>query len=320
MPRTPTRVKVSLLAGLICLCISLTGPGWGRQSTAASILRLDIPQSGDQAPRTPLILAARPVSTAPKVQPQGAASPSPLSSHSAALRLCTGGFLGPLLCHYVFGYRLSSLWFMRFWPPGLLDILAVVASGYLAYRLYRRWQTQKNPATAEAPRKFLRPANLTPPPVTVAEEAKSGLAAIETEASDFDLHAFGEAVHRLLFDLYAAWTSQDLDALTGRVKEGLLDYLRMGLKVMTFREESSFLEDLSLEALTVTAAGVNGAREFITVRFRGRLLDYVVDKKSGKLLAGSMAYPAIFHEYWDLERFQGEKVWVLQDIREQKKN
>jgi len=209
---------------------------------------------------------------------------------------------------------------MRFWPPGLLDILAVVACGYLAYRLYRRWQAQKNPVTAEAPRKFLRPANLTPPPVTVAEEAKSGLAAIETEASDFDLHAFGEAVHRLLFDLYAAWTSQDLDALTGRVKEGLLDYLRMGLKVMTFREESSFLEDLSLEALTVTASGVNGAREFITVRFRGRLLDYVVDKKSGKLLAGSMAYPAIFHEYWDLERFQGEKVWVLQDIREQKKN
>ena len=118
MSRTPT-LKASLLAGLICLCISLTAPGWGRQAIAASTLSLDIPQSGDQAPLTPLFLAARPVSTARKVQPQGAASPSPLASHSAALRLCTGGFLGPLLCHYVFGYRLSSLWFMRLWPPGL---------------------------------------------------------------------------------------------------------------------------------------------------------------------------------------------------------
>jgi predicted lipid-binding transport protein (Tim44 family) len=52
------------------------------------------------------------------------------------------------------------------------------------------------------------------------------------------------------------------------------------------------------------------------VHFQGRVLDYVLDKSSGKLLLGSMAYPAVFQEYWDLERPLGQSPWVVQDIRE----
>jgi hypothetical protein len=316
MPCAPTHVQVSLLAGLICLCIALTGPGWGREAKGASPRSPDISRTWSQASLTPLVLAARPGPAAAPSQSQGAASPSAYPSQSTAVRLCTGGLLGPLLCHYVFGYRLSSLWLDRLWPPGLLDILVLAALGYLGYRLYGRWQERKKPAPVEMARKFVRSQNLTPPPVTITEEAKSGLAAIQTEDTGFDLTAFGEVTHRLLLELYAAWTRQELEALAGRVKEGLLDYLRMGLKIMTFRDESSFLEDLSLEAITVTAAGVNDGKEFITVCFRGWMLDYVVDKKRGKLLVGSMAYPKIFQEYWDLERPRGENAWVLQDIRE----
>lgn len=316
MPRTPTRVKVSLLACLIYLCISLTGPGWGREATGASTRNLKVPQTGDKASPTPLLLAARVGPAAQKAPPRGVTSSTPLPSQPAVLRLCAGGLLGPLLCYYVFGYPLSSLWRQRIWPPGILDILVAVACCYLGYRFYRRWRDRKQTAKAEVPRKFVRPQNLTPPPLTITEDAKAGWASMESEDSGLNLTGFGEEAHRLLVDLYAAWTSQDLDSLNGRVKEGLLDYLRMGLQIMTFREETSFLEDLTLEDVTVTAAGVNDSREFVTICFRGWLLDYVVDKKSGKLLVGSMAYPTIFQEYWDLERIRGEKTWVLQDIRE----
>jgi predicted lipid-binding transport protein (Tim44 family) len=120
----------------------------------------------------------------------------------------------------------------------------------------------------------------------------------------------------LLVELYEAWNREDLQGLNGKIKDSLLEYLQMGLKIMFLREESSYLEDLTLESIEVTAAGVNDGHDFITVRFHGRLLDYVLDKSSGKLLLGSMAYPATFQEYWDLERTQGQRTWVLHDIRE----
>ena len=142
------------------------------------------------------------------------------------------------------------------------------------------------------------------------------MAAIQESDLNFDLQAFGEEVRLLLLELYEAWNREDLHGLNGRVRDTLLEYLQMGLKIMFLREEISHLEDLSLENITVTAAGVNDGKDFITVRFRGRLLDYVLDKSSGKLLLGSMAYPATFYEYWDLERPQGQSAWVLQDIRE----
>jgi predicted lipid-binding transport protein (Tim44 family) len=100
------------------------------------------------------------------------------------------------------------------------------------------------------------------------------------------------------------------------VKESLLEYLQMGLKIMSLREERSYLEDMVLEGITVTDARVDDGKEFITVCFRGRLLDYVLEKASGKLLLGSLAYPATFQEYWDLERPRGQGTWVLQDIRD----
>lgn len=142
------------------------------------------------------------------------------------------------------------------------------------------------------------------------------MAAIQESDSNFDLQAFGEEIRLMLVELYGAWNREDLHGLNGKVKDSLLEYLKMGLKVMFLREESSYLEDLTLENITVTEAGVNDGHEFITVCFRGRLLDYVLDKSSGKLLLGSMAYPVIFQEYWDLERLRGQSTWVIYDIRE----
>ena len=78
---------------------------------------------------------------------------------------------------------------------------------------------------------------------------------------------------------------------------------------------SASLLSSSSRILTVTQARIEDGRELITVCFRGRLLDYVLDKVSGKLLLGSLAYPATFQEYWDLERPRGQGPWVLQDIR-----
>jgi predicted lipid-binding transport protein (Tim44 family) len=260
-------------------------------------------------------MAAHQVPPGHKTRPEGRASSNSFCS-PVNLNSFTGGFLGSLLCHYVYGYPLSSVWQEGWWPPGLLDILVVIALCYLGCTIYRRIKGGGQSAAEEAAPKFLRAQNEAPPPVTVREEAKPGLAAIQDVDPEFDIQTFGEETHNLLLILYAAWNHETVDGLNGRVKESLLEYLQMGLKIMSLREERSYLEDMILEGITLTDARVDDGKESITVCFRGRLLDYVLDKASGKLLLGSMAYPATFQEYWDLERSRGQGIWVLQDIRD----
>ena len=314
MPRRADLIKASLWAGLICLCVCLFGLAWRQEGIPAPV-RLDEAKKGELTiPLTHYKLAASQLPSKNQTKPNSDAISSS-ASHPRILHWFSGGFLGSLLCYYVFGYPLSYVW-QEVWPPGLLDFLVLAALCYFGYRFYLRLRERRRSAKTEAPPGFLRVGKAPPPSITVTEEAKPGLAAIQEEDSNFDLQAFGKEVFLLLLSLYEAWNEEDLDNLNGKVKEGLLEYLQMGLKIMFLREESSYLEELTLEDITITSAGVNDGRDFITVRFRGRLLDYVLDKPSGKLLSGSMAYPSTFHEYWDLERLRGQGEWVLQDIRD----
>jgi hypothetical protein len=304
-----------LLAGLIFLGVFLPHRGWCREDTGAPARPEETRQARPASPAVPFQVAANQALAGNPSRPENSGV---LNSFCQPLRFrwLTGGLLSSLLCHYAYGYPLGSIWRDSLWPPGLLDLLVLVTLYYLGYRLYRRLKRgPEQAATAEPPR-FLRPRIESPPPLTIREEARPGLAAIQALDQNFDLHVFGEETHRLLLELYAAWNQERISGLNGRVKESLLEYLQMGLKIMSLREERSYLEDMILEGITVTDARVDDGKEFITVCFRGRLLDYVLERASGKLLLGSLAYPAIFQEYWDLERPRGQTTWVLQDIRD----
>jgi predicted lipid-binding transport protein (Tim44 family) len=303
-----------LLAGLICLGVFLSNRGWCRETPGAPA-RVDEAAQVTSGTSAVSQLAAYQVPPGHKTRPEGAATPHSVCTPQS-LNWFTGGFLGSLLCYYVYGYSLSHVWQEVWWPPGFLDILVMTALAYLGYKLYRRLRGGDQSAEVEAPPKFLRANNEAPPPITVREEAKPGLAAIQEVDRDFDIQAFGEETHELLQELYSAWNHEMVNGLNGRVKESLLEYLQMGLKIMSLREERSYLEDMTLESITVTDARIDDGKESITICFRGRLLDYVLDKASGKLLLGSMAYPATFQEFWDLERPRGQGAWVLQDIRD----
>jgi predicted lipid-binding transport protein (Tim44 family) len=315
MPRRPDLIRAMLLAGLFCLGVFLSNRGWCREVTAA-------PLRFEEAGRAPVRLSALSFQPAahqvpPAHQTHTGSKPAP-NAFCQPLNLSwfSGGFLGSLLCYYVYGYPLSYVWQEDLWPPGLLDILVLIALSYLGYKLYRKLTERDQAATAAETPKFLRANHEAPPPLSVREEAWPGLTAIQELDRDFDVQAFGEQIHQLLKELYAAWNHETVKGLNGRVKESLLEYLQMGLKIMSLREERSYLEDMILEGMTITDARVDDGQESITVCFRGRLLDYVPDKPSGKLLLGSMAYPATFQEYWDLERPRGQGTWVLQDIRD----
>jgi predicted lipid-binding transport protein (Tim44 family) len=315
MPRRPDRTWAMLLAGLICVGVFLSHRGWCREGTGAPARLEEAGQLRAGISSASFQLASRQPTPGSPARPEGAAAANSFCQ-PLRYRWLTGGFLGSLLCHFVYGYPLSFVWQEGLWPPGLLDFMVLMTLYYLGYRVYRRLKGRGEPAVAAAPPRFLRLHTEDPPPLTIREEARAGLAAIQEVDQDFDPQAFGEETRLLLLELYAGWNREEVNGLNGRVKESLLEYLQMGLKIMSLREERSYLEDMVLEGIMVTDARVDDGKEFITVCFRGRLLDYVLDKASGKLLLGSLAYPATFQEYWDLERSRSQGVWVLQDIRD----
>lgn len=316
MPRRPDLAQAILWAGLICLVVFLSGHVWGRENPKVPV-RPDQTGKADAADAGQSIqLAGRQLAAVSRARsPAAAPAPAP-AGQSRILHWLAGGFLGSLLCYYVFGYPLGHVWQEGWWPPGPLDVLALAGLCFLGYRFYQWCRGSGMGADAGDLPRFLRPEHKAQPVLSVREEAKPGLATIQEGDQDFDLQAFSEEIRSLVQELYAAWNREEIRRLDGRVRESLLEYLQMGLKIISLREERSYLEDLAVEGVTITAAGINDGREFITVHFQGRVLDYVLDKSSGKLLLGSMAYPAIFQEYWDLERPLGQSPWVLQDIRE----
>uniref|UniRef100_A0A7V4LCP8 Tim44-like domain-containing protein n=1 Tax=Desulfobacca acetoxidans TaxID=60893 RepID=A0A7V4LCP8_9BACT len=315
MPRRPDLSKASLCAGLICLILCLAVPE-GTAAENPGVCRVEADRGGQALPSQPL-----PLLLAQRTAPPGVPAPKSGGSGSSSrlmdflVRFVAGGILGPLLWYYVFSYPLALFWHQGLWPPGMLDLVVAFGVGHVGYRQYVRWRERKSTPEPAPTRGFLRPESQTPSPLLVAEEAQAGVAAIMAQDPQFTLQKFREEVRQLLQEVYTAWNFQQVESLNGRVKEGLLDYLRMGLRIMALREELSRLEDLALEDITIISARSYEDQDFITLRFRGWVMDYVLDRVSGKLLAGSMAYPNIFLEVWELGRTRG-RPWMLLDIRE----
>ncbi len=230
------------------------------------------------------------------------------------LRFLAGGCLGNFIWYRLFGYLPPFLQSSGCWPPGLLDLTAVFSLGFLGYHLIAglKKKVEPPPPTPD----YLQPIFLQPVELTVSTQAAPGLAQIQATDPDFSLPAFGDFVRQTIRTLYTNWNQRELDKLDGLLSEELLHFLRMAQQIMNLREETHRLENVSLQKMTVAEAGQEELHDFIVVWLQGRIIDYVVQRRTLKLLAGSMTYPKEWEEFWRFERTAGRKSWLLTDIKE----
>jgi predicted lipid-binding transport protein (Tim44 family) len=90
----------------------------------------------------------------------------------------------------------------------------------------------------------------------------------------------------------------------------------MGLRILNLRGEVSRVEDLALSQIVVVKARQEEGRDIIAVSFQGRVVDYLLERRSFKLISGSMTYPERLHECWIFEREGGQSSWLLADIQD----
>lgn len=231
------------------------------------------------------------------------------------VRLLAGGLLAGLLWSVLFGYPYHSYWPDHPMPLGLLDLSVLAAFGYLGFSVLKKIINGDHGPPAPPCPAFLRGRSAAPPTVSVAPEAEPGLKDITASDPAFEVGAFSELARRVMLNLHNAWNQQDLAALSEEVCTEILDYLNMGLKIMNLREEISRVEDLHLTRVVVIAAGQEDDKDFIGLGVEGQVMDYILQKKSYKLVSGSMTYPAEVRECWRFERRSGTGPWKVTDIQ-----
>ena len=236
----------------------------------------------------------------------------PQRRYQGLMKFMAGGLLGGLLCSFLFGYPLSLFWGQGNWPLGFLDVVAFTTAAYLGYRLLRPVRQGE----ANLIPGFRMPDDLAPAVFTIKNEAGPGLARFSRTNSAFNLAAFVEYARQTVFLLHDAWNHEDLDRIKDRVTPQMMEFLGMGLKLLSLRGEISRVEDLALSRIVVLMARQEEGRDIITMGFQGRVVDYLLERRSFKLISGSMTYPERLQECWIFEREWGRRSWLLTDIQD----
>lgn len=314
MPGTGEMRRVILIK--ICLAVLVAG----LCSSLPAVEGFDVGSPPGISPRQAAATPALAAQWSPRKFPSNSEAPRPpkKSGYSepgyyGLLKFMAGGLLGGLLCSLLFGAPFSLYWSQGNWPLGFLDVVAISTVAYLGYRLLRPVRPRGDGIPIPG---FPMPLSVAPPVFTIKYEAGPGLAQFSHADPAFNLAAFVEYGRQMIFQLHDAWNREDLDRVRERVTPQMLEFLRMGLKLLSLRGEVSRVEDLALSQIVVAMAGQKDGWERIAVNFQGRVVDYLLERRSFKLVSGSMTYPERLNECWIFERRTGRGDWLLADIQD----
>ena len=125
--------------------------------------------------------------------------------------------------------------------------------------------------------------------------------------SDYD------AFERLLGEIQAAYSAEDLDALRAKVTPEMLSYFSEQLAENASRGVVNTITNVKLEQGDLAEAWREGTVDYATVAMRFSLTDRMVDRASGRTVEGGA--PGEVTELWTFMRARGGD-WLLSAIQQ----
>jgi len=220
------------------------------------------------------------------------------------------GFLGAGLLGMLFGNGLFGGLGAGF--ASMLGLILQIALIVLVARLIWNWLQRRNAgsyATAAGP--SLRDMNGggTNDYMRGTSGSASPMAS-QVEVREDDFNAF----ERLLGDVQAAYSAEDLGKLRGFVTPEMLSYFAEQLADNTSRGVINQVSEVKLEQGDLAESWREGAVDYATVAMRFSLIDKTMDRATGKLVEGSdQKHEAT--ELWTFMRSPGGK-WILSAIQQ----
>jgi predicted lipid-binding transport protein (Tim44 family) len=221
------------------------------------------------------------------------------------------GFLGAGLLGMLFGGGLFS------GLGGFASIIGLILQVGLIILVVRLammwWQRRHTPATAYASGPATGPAPGPQPQANFRSGMGFGLgsggsAPLEIQPADY------EGFERLLGDVQAAWSNEDVKALEQLTTPEMASYFAKDLAENKARNDVNKVSDVKLLQGDLAEAWREGETDYASVAMRFSLVDKTLERTTGKLVAGS-EQPIEATEVWTFARRRGSD-WELSAIQQ----
>ncbi len=189
---------------------------------------------------------------------------------------------------------------------GFLGLLLQAALLFFAVRWLVRKFVSRQPAMAGGP-SFAR---MQQPSGPVASAGGTGPAAPSLQIGKPDYEAFD----RLLHEVQAAWSAQDLNALRAIATPEMVGYFGEQLAEQSSRGVRNTVTHVKLEQGDLSEAWSENGREYATVAMRFSSMDVTRDS-AGRVVDGDMALRSMATELWTFMRSRGGQ-WILSAIQQ----
>ncbi|MEA2865335.1 MAG: hypothetical protein QOE39_50 [Bradyrhizobium sp.] len=222
------------------------------------------------------------------------------------LRGLAAGFLGAGLLGMLFGGGmfgglggLSSI-FGLILQIGLIIIVVRLAMSW--------WQRRHETAAAYAGGATAGPGGSSTFRTGTGFGLGSGSAPLEIVPADY------EAFERLLSDIQAAWSNEDVAKLHTLATPEMVSYFTNDLQENKARNQINKVSDTKLLQGDLAEAWREGDTDFASVAMRFSMVDKTIDRTSGRLITGS-DQPTEATEVWTFVRPRGSN-WELSAIQQ----
>jgi predicted lipid-binding transport protein (Tim44 family) len=218
------------------------------------------------------------------------------------------GFIGAGLFGMLFGGGLfSGLGGLS----SILGLLLQIGLIVLAVRLAMSWWQRRNasaPAYAGAAGGTAGTGPQPSPRSGLGFGLGSGSAPLEILPADY------EAFERLLSEIQAAWTNEDIAKLRTLATPEMVSYLTEDLEGHRSRNEVNRVSGTKLLQGDLAEAWREGNDDYATVALRFSMVDRTLDRTTGRLVSGS-EQPVEVTEVWTFLRPRGGN-WELSAIQQ----
>lgn len=265
---------------------------------------------------------AQPIQRSMTQQPAAAARAPAMAGARTPPR--TGMFSNPLVRGLLLGGLLGALLGFGFGGMGgmLSALIQVAVIALVAMLLLRLFARRKQPEPAATSNAGYRSNFEMEPPAAPAGPDRyfkgvSAAAPVTSEPSDEigvtqdDLDAF----ERLLGEIQQAFGAEDYGALRSRTTPEIMSYLSEELSQNAVASRRNQVSDVQLLQGDLAEAWREGDTDYATVAMRYTSRDVMLDRDSGRVIAGDPDRPTETTELWTFARPRGLP-WKLSAIQD----
>ena len=259
--------------------------------------------------------ATQPGTPAAAGTPGAAARPQAAAGGFFARNPMMAGLMGGLLGAGLFGLLAGGGFFSGLGSLAgimgfLLQVMLIAGLVFLAIALFRR---MRQPAPAGVPNGMMREQQDAPRPGMVGGGMARGPAQpvdkVGIQGADF------QAFERSLIEINAAWSREDIAALSRLATPEMVQYFRDDYAALAERGWKNETRDVKLEQGDLAEAWSEGPRDYATVAMRMSLVDWTRDVKTGAITEGNPNARTEQTELWTFVRVQGGP-WLLSAIQQ----